>query len=243
VPKRICSLDGCDSPHKVGCLCAKHYGAKYRSEHREEARERSRLWREAHPDYVRVEKPPRKCSEEGCDEPHYGRGFCESHYRRDYYARTRETQLASNKAWREKNHESNLEYQRDWYNSHKEYFAEKYLKNREALSERSRRLNAENPGRGTEYSRAWRKANPEKAALKSRAAANRRRAKDGERVNFKDILERDGMVCHICGDEIPTMKDLHFDHVIPLAKGGPHSADNIRPAHALCNMRKGARIL
>lgn len=51
------------------------------------------------------------------------------------------------------------------------------------------------------------------------------------------------MVCHICTEAIASLDDLHFDHVIPLAKGGPHAAENIRPAHAICNIRKSARLL
>lgn len=50
------------------------------------------------------------------------------------------------------------------------------------------------------------------------------------------------MTCHLCGDGIDSLADLHFDHVIPLSKGGPHVAANIRPSHALCNLRKGDRI-
>ena len=33
------------------------------------------------------------------------------------------------------------------------------------------------------------------------------------------------------------------DHVIPLARGGTHSNDNIRPAHAKCNLRKSSKLL
>jgi len=51
------------------------------------------------------------------------------------------------------------------------------------------------------------------------------------------------MVCHICTEGIASLDDLHFDHVIPLSKGGPHAAENIRPSHALCNLRKGARLI
>ncbi len=51
------------------------------------------------------------------------------------------------------------------------------------------------------------------------------------------------MVCHICGDAIPGLEELHFDHVIPLIKGGPHVAENVRPSHAGCNLRKGARLI
>jgi len=36
------------------------------------------------------------------------------------------------------------------------------------------------------------------------------------------------------------MEDLHFDHVVPLSKGGPHTTENIRPSHSTCNLKKGA---
>jgi 5-methylcytosine-specific restriction endonuclease McrA len=51
------------------------------------------------------------------------------------------------------------------------------------------------------------------------------------------------MVCHICGDDILTWADLHFDHVIPIVKGGAHSVENILPSHAVCNMQKGSRLI
>jgi hypothetical protein len=38
------------------------------------------------------------------------------------------------------------------------------------------------------------------------------------------------------------MRACTMDHVIPLSKGGPHIEENIRPAHAVCNLRKGARL-
>jgi 5-methylcytosine-specific restriction endonuclease McrA len=35
---------------------------------------------------------------------------------------------------------------------------------------------------------------------------------------------------------------LHIDHLIPIAKGGPDTLDNVRPAHALCNLKKGSKL-
>lgn len=95
--------------------------------------------------------------------------------------------------------------------------------------------------------REWAEANPEKASLNARKGANRRRSRIknqtvGE-VDYKAILERDGMVCHLCGGDITTFDDLHFDHVIPLARGGEHSAENVKPSHAKCNLRKGTKLL
>ncbi len=61
-------------------------------------------------------------------------------------------------------------------------------------------------------------------------------------VSFKLILEIHGHVCHICKQEIPA-GCLHFDHVIPLSRGGGHAQDNIKPACARCNIKKGNRII
>ena len=100
---------------------------------------------------------------------------------------------------------------------------------------------------------AWGRANPEKARRNKKhwkiknpdkvvAEAQKRRGLEAGAVDYAAILERDGMVCHICGDAIPDRSVLHFDHVIPLARGGKHTAENIRPSHALCNLRKGAKM-
>ncbi len=94
--------------------------------------------------------------------------------------------------------------------------------------------------------RRWAAENPERASINARTSANRRRSRlrdqGGEPVDYAAILARDGMTCHLCKVEIGSLDDLHFDHVVPLARGGAHSEDNIRPAHALCNMRKGSRL-
>lgn len=37
--------------------------------------------------------------------------------------------------------------------------------------------------------------------------------------------------------------DLHFDHVIPVSRGGAHSMDNIKSAHAVCNLRKHDKLI
>ena len=64
-----------------------------------------------------------------------------------------------------------------------------------------------------------------------------------ERVDLEAILAEHGLVCHICTLEIPSADAMDFDHVIPLARGGTHTAGNILPAHSTCNRWKGARLL
>lgn len=55
----------------------------------------------------------------------------------------------------------------------------------------------------------------------------------------KEVYQRDGGRCAICGAE----SDLHFDHIVPLAKGGAAtSVDNLRLLCGKHNRSKGARI-
>jgi 5-methylcytosine-specific restriction endonuclease McrA len=50
-------------------------------------------------------------------------------------------------------------------------------------------------------------------------------------------LQRDGYVCHYCGQDATTA-----DHVIPIAAGGdPVSLDNMVACCVSCNSRKGSR--
>ncbi|MCX5044825.1 HNH endonuclease [Aldersonia sp. NBC_00410] len=72
-----------------------------------------------------------------------------------------------------------------------------------------------------------------------------------ELVVAREVFERDGWICHLCGALIPeTLRTARvtggtheplspvIDHVIPLSKGGPHTMDNCRAAHWDCNARK-----
>jgi len=51
----------------------------------------------------------------------------------------------------------------------------------------------------------------------------------------RTILLRGGPPCHWCGDPATTA-----DHLTPRAHGGGHGLDNLVPACAPCNTRRGA---
>ena len=54
------------------------------------------------------------------------------------------------------------------------------------------------------------------------------------------VIERDGLVCGLCGDDVEE-GDMHIDHVRPVSKGGKNELGNLQVAHARCNLRKGNR--
>lgn len=53
----------------------------------------------------------------------------------------------------------------------------------------------------------------------------------GRACDWEDIEDRDGVM--VAGDNYPSI-----DHVIPLAKGGTHTWNNVRLAHRKCNIVK-----
>lgn len=55
-----------------------------------------------------------------------------------------------------------------------------------------------------------------------------------------EVFERDGRVCAYCGD---TEGPFHIDHIVPLSRGGEHSADNLTVACAPCNLSKSNLLL
>ena len=69
------------------------------------------------------------------------------------------------------------------------------------------------------------------------------RLKDSHRaVKFSriNIFTRDGYVCQYCRTKFRT-EELTFDHVVPIAKGGRKTWENIVTACWRCNNRKSGR--
>ena len=65
-----------------------------------------------------------------------------------------------------------------------------------------------------------------------------------ETVRPAEIYERDSWVCGICEGAVdaslahPDPMSASLDHVVPLAKGGTHTWDNLQLAHLRCNVVK-----
>lgn len=104
--------------------------------------------------------------------------------------------------------------------------------------------------------RNWKKKNLEKYAEMHRNKARNRRAmirNNGfERYSERELISIYGTDCHICGLSIdfnaPRRQGIpgwefgfQIDHILPIALGGADLLENVRPAHGVCNIRKGCK--
>ena len=125
---------------------------------------------------------------------------------------------------------------------------------KDANAEAHRNYYKKNSKRIYEHNRLWASKNPDKVKEYSRRMASKRKAlkKSNGHTPYTDqqVLDTYGTDCHICFKPIdfdaPRQAyiskgwelGLQFDHLIPLSKGGPDTLENIRPSHAICNMKK-----
>jgi 5-methylcytosine-specific restriction endonuclease McrA len=86
----------------------------------------------------------------------------------------------------------------------------------------------------------WARAHPDAVkAWAARGYALRRGAPTADFTarEWREMKERCGGRCYYCGD----VKPLQQDHVVPVSRGGAHTASNIVPACAFCNNSKHTR--
>lgn len=167
---------------------------------------------------------------------------CHNERNRQSYYKSPESKRAKNKAWQDAHPEKMAEYAAKYLSSDKakQYHVEWVAENRESVRAAARRYARANPEKVQARRRKWGREHPlEIRDYCGQYRARKKSTSDGT-VNYKKILEEFGMVCHICNGDIADKADLHFDHVIPLSRGGRHTFDNVRPSHAHCNLVKWA---
>ena len=102
-----------------------------------------------------------------------------------------------------------------------------------------------------EKTKIWRKNNPERKAENIRHRKMLKKSVFTEKYLVSQVIELYGSVCHICDRPIDLSatriagnlgweNGLHLDHVVPISKGGVDSIYNVRPSHAICNLKKGS---
>jgi 5-methylcytosine-specific restriction endonuclease McrA len=97
----------------------------------------------------------------------------------------------------------------------------------------------------------WKRANPDSVRAHGQDAKFKRRARlrqaPYESFTIADVRARYGDDCYLCGEPIdfrlkwPHPLSPSLDHVVPLARGGKHTLDNVAMTNLACNLRKHVR--
>lgn len=135
---------------------------------------------------------------------------------RGYHKAKLEHHRAMRRAWAKRNHEKVLGHR-----------AQYRKKNHEVLRTKRKMYDL---------------ANPDKRRERVMRRNARKKAAQIGTVDYQRIWDRDKGICWICGTKVDR-RNCHFDHVIPLAKGGAHSEENIAVSHSWCNQHKNSRII
>ncbi len=115
--------------------------------------------------------------------------------------------------------------------------------NRPRVNERARARYADNREAAIERSKRWQRENPRRHAARSAA----RRAlllgaidpSDDAAGTAAAMTALRGLPCAYCGGT----ERIEIDHIVPLTRGGTHTASNFAPACKTCNTSKGNRLL
>lgn len=119
-----------------------------------------------------------------------------------------------------------------------------YAEHKEELLERQKKWRAEHPEQARKAHSKWQKQNLDKV----NAATHRRRSNlnnaEGNYTaqEWRDLKAKYDHRCLMCGRQEPDVK-LTVDHIVPPAKGGTNSIDNIQPLCKSCNSKKHQGIV
>lgn len=105
--------------------------------------------------------------------------------------------------------------------------------------------------------KATMKKEKQKTYKRLREAKAKKNGKIEWNISLEKLMQRDDNICKICGRQV-DIEDYYYtnegyfiagnnypsiDHIIPLAKGGTHTWDNIQLAHRHCNTIKNDKII
>lgn len=189
--------------------------------------------------------------------------------KRQEYLANREKRLEQARAYRIANRQKMIDYLKQWrqdnpvkfkegterwrkanMEKHRHYGRQYKLRNREKVRASSleyyRRTRDKNKNKRQEYHRKRWETDPEYRKRMYIAHMNRRARIKGSTVNPKSITSfirrvksMKTAVCYYCESRVPS-KDIHFDHIIPLSKGGAHSIENLCTSCSHCNHSKNS---
>ena len=166
-----------------------------------------------------------------------------------YYAAHREEEAARDAAYRAAHREEKRVRDAAYHATHREMRRARDAANPERKRAYKATWYAKNRERAGADFAAWYALNADSQRAKARDAGARRRGAHacdhqwclalGPAFLAWQISEHR---CYLCGTPVWPGVNLHMDHVQPIAHGGTHCADNLRPSCANCNLRKGTHV-
>lgn len=113
-----------------------------------------------------------------------------------------------------------------------------YEANRPAILVQQRTRWPKVAARAKANARVWRAKNPHRITeINLRRRARLAAARVIEDIDRAAIIARDSSTCYLCS-KVVSGRDCTLDHVIPLVRGGEHTAANLRVACRSCNCKK-----
>jgi 5-methylcytosine-specific restriction endonuclease McrA len=172
----------------------------------------------------------------------YSKAYCEANA---------EKVAAGKKAWRKANREKSDAQMRAWRLANPKWAPAWRKANPTKVHTANKLYKKAHPELVSSWLQAWRLANSERVATQTRiwktanrrkvaATQQRREARKAQVENtltfeeFQDIIQLAAGRCHYCRQ----LRTLSMEHVIPIAKFGPHAAHNIVMACKSCNSSK-----
>ena len=139
-------------------------------------------------------------------------------------------------------------YKRAWYQKNRDTerarCAAYNKRNPHVPAAAMRRHREKYPERAARLQREYRTASPEKFRMWDRERRVKRKAQINatvDKITAKQWSDINAAFQHHCVYCLKPFARLTMDHIIPLSRGGDHTAANIVPACSRCNSSKNAR--
>ncbi len=164
--------------------------------------------------------------------------------------RDHEAHLAKRRVWNLANRDKILEQRRiDRIKNPAKFRAwqhARYLRDKAKILEKTKAYRIAHPEISLKAQRTYRAKHPAKVISQY---ARRRALKKSAADNFKaltawmeNIRAQKFATCYYCEKVIPSSQ-VHFDHIVPIVKGGQHTPENLCVSCAPCNQKKGAKLI
>ena len=110
---------------------------------------------------------------------------------------------------------------------------------------RQQRFRARNPSydaawvkkNNFKHQKAWKQRNKHRVNSHTRTRQAKILATSVEFIDYALVIRMAKGVCQICHEPFGIEK-IEIDHIIPLAKGGSHTYENVQAAHHLHNLHR-----